>query len=90
MIAKLDDSRSLIKSSSAFEHRKKDQQCHDFEQEGKTIDRRQVATEDLLTSLLELLSELLSLKACSRQANVQDAYCSFVLLSLLNMSEQSI
>lgn len=52
MIAKLDDSRSLIKSSSAFEHRKKDQQCHDFEQEGKTIDRRQVATEDLLTSLL--------------------------------------
>ncbi|CAK44507.1 hypothetical protein An02g12400 [Aspergillus niger] len=85
MIAKLDGACSLIESSSAFEHQKKDQQCHDFEQEGKTIDRRQVATDDLLNSLLEFLSELLSsltisfskLKARSRQAIVQDASCSF-------------
>ena len=41
-----------MESSSDLVQQKKDQQCHDFEQEGKTIDRRQVATDDLLNSLL--------------------------------------
>ncbi|XRM37602.1 hypothetical protein ABZX51_001066 [Aspergillus tubingensis] len=59
-IAKLHNARPMIESSSDFSHQKKEQQCNSVEQGDKTIDRRQTTVEDLLDTLLSLLSDLLT------------------------------